>query len=389
MKLTVLKNFDALLITQPVNIRYLTGFVGAAPEERESYLLVTANQAFLFTNSVYLEQARGLELLGCYIVTLLKTKKPLEIIEISKQSPISRELGQVLTRLNLGPFQGSTFKGVRLGFEETDLTVAEYNKLKKKLKGITLVPTTNRIEELRMIKRKDEIENIRAAAKLTDLCFDFILKKLKVGVTEGKIAWEIESFFRKFGAESAFSPIVAFGKNSSIPHYNCLSCGAKKFQSLALKSTVVLLDFGARVNGYCADMTRVVFVGKPTEEWRRAYQTVVTSQQAVFRKLSQIYTKADARISGATLDRLARGIIKRAGFVPYPHSLGHNVGLDIHENPRLTIKEDSRLLPGMVFTVEPAIYKENQYGIRIEDLVLLKREGIEIISTSTKEMIVI
>lgn len=322
------------LVTNPTNIRYLTGFVGV--EKRDAYLLLAKNKRYLFTNSLYIEAAKKLS--NCQIIQ--STNYPIEIKKLGIK---------------------------KLEFEEADLSVAEYNKLKKVIR--TLVPTKNRIEKLRMIKREDEIKNIKAAAKRTDQCFDYILGKLKPGVTEKEIVWEIQRFLE----DIAFSPIVAFGKNSSQPHYRSGSDPLKP-------QGLILLDFGARVNGYCADMTRVVFIGKPKNEWVKAYNAVLAAQRAVINELPK-------NVSGAKLDRLAKSIIKNSGFQPYSHSLGHNVGLDIHEGPRLTTKKDAVLKPGMVFTIEPGVYIEDQYGIRIEDLVLLKRDSIEILSKSPKEII--
>ncbi len=248
-----------------------------------------------------------------------------------------------------------------------------------------------------MIKREDEIENIRQAANLTDQCFDFILGKLKPGVTETEIAWQIEFFLRGSGSDLrkrtvptppatlAFSPIVAFGENTSQPHYNPnFTRPGLAMQGQALrKNDLVLLDFGARVNGYCADMTRVVFIGKPKDEWIKAYNVVLNAQQKALDLLK------DGVRSGATLDAAAKEVISESDLPPYPHGLGHNVGLDIHEAPRLSVKKDANLLPGMVFSIEPGVYIEGQYGIRIEDLVLLKQDGIEILSQSSKKIMIL
>lgn len=349
----LLRQVDSLLVTNPTNIRYLTGFVGSAPDEREAYCLITKSETYLFTNALYREEAKAL--------------KGVTFVEVSRDEPISKKLvGLVKT-------------DARLGFEENDLTVAEFEKIKRTLKGVTFVPTKGRVEELRMIKREDELKHIRAAANLTDQCFDAILKKLKPGASEKEIAWEIESYIKSRGAGLAFSPIVAFGKNTSRPHY---SLQGVALQMALGRSDIVLLDFGARVNGYCADMTRVVFIGKPKDEWRRAYEVVLQTQL-------QCIDTLKSSVSGANLDRMAKQTIKRAGFPPYPHSLGHGVGLDIHEAPRLTVKKDAVLKPCMVVTIEPAIYKEGSYGIRIEDLVVLKEDGIEVLSKSNKEIIVL
>lgn len=366
-----LTDLDALLITNPTNIRYLTGFIGAAPEEREAYVLLTKKQTFLFTNALYREEATSLKRLNLLGTTLI-------FIEISRKNLFSTKLAWVLKRSHPAR-QGETLKRVRLGFEENNLTVAEYHKIMHVHKNVMLVPTQGRIEELRMMKREDEIENIRKAAKITDECFDFILEKIRPGISESDISWEIEAFIRARGACLAFSPIVAFGKNTSQPHY--------KTSDLRLRtSDIILMDFGARVNGYCSDMTRIVFIGNPEAAWIKAYETVLDAQQ---KALEYLTGPGPVTRSGRAADRIAHGIIKKAGFPTYPHSLGHGVGLDIHEAPRLTVKKDQKLKPGMVVTVEPGIYIEGQYGIRIEDLVLLKEDGMEILSKSKKEMIIL
>lgn len=333
-----------LLVSDPTNITYLTGFTSVAPQAREAYVLVTLKQTYLFTNSLYTEQAKTLGF---------------PVIEISRDNPLPKQLSRLIN-------------DKKLGFEETDLIVSEYNALKK---YFTLVPTRNRIEAKRMIKRPDEIENIRTSVRLTDLCFSHIVKRIKPGVTEAELAWEIESFIRKHGATLAFSPIVAFNQHSSQPHYQTMN------HELLPMNSLVLLDFGARVNGYCGDMTRVVFVGKPKEEWKHAYAAVIETQKRALHAL------ASGERSGAVLDRLARSTIEKAGFVPYSHSLGHAVGLAIHEAPRLTIKKDVALKPGMVFSVEPAIYREGNFGIRIEDLVYLGKERAEVLSQTPKKLL--
>jgi len=353
--MNIITGIDALLVTNPTNVRYLTGFVGAAPDEREAYYLLTKSHAYLFTNTLYRQEA--LKLTSFKRLNLLGTKG-LSIVEISREEPFAKKLAEVLK------------KGVRLGFEETDLTVAEYHKIMHVHKNVILVPTKGRIEELRMMKRDDEIENIRIAAKLTDQCFDFILGKIEIGVTETDIAWKIESFIKMRGASLAFSPIVAFGKNSSMPHYQSSDVSLQS-------SDLILLDFGARVNDYCSDMTRVIFIDKPNDELKRAYSTVLEAQSVALKNLQN------------NPDKWAREVIKKAGFPPYPHSLGHGVGLAIHEQPRPSYKKNVKLRPGMVITVEPGIYMQGSYGIRIEDLVLLKEDGIELLSKSKREMIIL
>jgi len=232
----------------------------------------------------------------------------------------------------------------------------------------------------------DKIENIHLAATLTDKCFTYILSKLKLGVDEGAIMQEIESFFRKNGAKNAFPPIVAFGKHASQPHFNTPD------NEPLTNNQLVLLDFGAKVNGYCADMTRTVFIGKPNDEWVKAYNIVSETQQAVINEIEKYFDVSihqSINISGATMDRIAKDRIEKAGYPPYKHSLGHAIGHKVHEAPRLSVKRDALIYPGMVFTIEPGIYIENEYGIRIEDTVLLKEDGLEILTKSSKDLLIL
>jgi Xaa-Pro aminopeptidase len=231
-----------------------------------------------------------------------------------------------------------------------------------------------------MIKNDKEIADIRRACEITDLCFTEILKAIKPGVTEKKIAFQLEKLFSKYGVEPAFPVIVAFGKHTSMVHY----LDAKKSITRAGIREIILLDFGVKVNGYCSDMTRMVFVGKPQAGWIRAYDAIRTIQQSCIDKIRVLHGK---HFSGASMDRFARALIKKANLPPYPHGLGHNLGRKIHELPRLSRKKDAQIVPGMVFTIEPGTYIKNAYGIRIEDTVLLKKNGIEILTKSPKTML--
>ncbi len=349
----LLKYIDGLFITNAVNIQYISEFTGVAPEEREAYVLLAGGKKYLFTNSLYLEQA--------------KTLKDVEVIQISRENPLSKELLTLTSDLGIK----------KLGFEDDNVTVAEYTKLKETLTDVTLVPTRNHIEELRMIKRKDELENIRLAAEITDKCFKFLTKRIRPGVTESRLANEIEGIFKYHGAENAFSPIVAFNEHASQPHFQSMGNNPLR------KGSLILLDFGARVNGYCADMSRVVFVGTPKPEWKKAYETVLAANEKALDML------AAGERHGATLDAAAKEIVAEAGFPAYPHSLGHAVGLAIHEAPRLSSNKDEILKEDMVVTVEPGVYIEGNYGIRIEDLVRLTAKGAEILSKSPKAITIL
>ncbi len=333
---------DGLLITNPTNIRYLTGFVGV--ENRDAYVLITRTTTYFFTSSLYAEQV-----------------KHLSPIILSAAYPITQALTDISVQ--------------KIEFESDNLTYAEYARLVAS--GFTLTPTKNKIEALREIKTKQEIQYIKRAASVTDQCFSFILNRIKPGITESRLAWEIESYLRVKGGDLAFSPIVAFNTNSSQPHY------VSRGNSPLRKKSLILLDFGAKVNGYCADMTRVIFLGSPKPEWINAYNAVLAANK----KAIDMLTKGER--NGATLDAAAQRIIVQTGLPVYPHSLGHAVGLDIHEAPRLTVKKPETLKTDMVVTVEPGVYIEGSYGIRIEDLVLLTDKGIYTLSRSQKELTIV
>lgn len=348
-------SLDALLITDPSNIRYLTGFTGVSPNEREAYVLLMHGKTILFTGRLYTETARR-----------LTRAKRLTFTEISREHPLTEALIALTNDEHIS----------KLGFEDRHLTVAELSKLKQTLPHVKLIPTGNKIENLRMIKRADEIINIRKAAALTDECFTHVLKRIRPGVSENSLVWEIERFFREHGADNAFSPIVAFGPHTSQPHYY----NAPDTQTLLQKNDIVLLDFGARVNGYCADMTRMAMTGTPKPEWITAYNAVFSANEKALSLLR------DGERNGATLDAAAREVIAEANLPVYPHSLGHAAGLDIHEAPRLTVHHAETLMPYMTVTVEPGTYMEGSYGIRIEDLILIQDGAIDVLSASSKEL---
>jgi Xaa-Pro aminopeptidase len=236
--------------------------------------------------------------------------------------------------------------------------------------------TVGLVEMLRMIKDKEEIDAFTKAANLTDKTFDFIQTKIKKGGSEKELAFEIEFFIKKNGADLAFDPIVAIDEDAAIPHH--MSNSTKKITG----NNLLLLDFGAKVNNYCSDMTRVVFIGTPEEKKKKVYDTVLSSQTAALKAL-----KAGA--NGMEIDKIARDVIEKEGFESYSHGLGHGVGLEIHEAPRLRARSTEILDKNAVVTVEPGIYIPGFCGVRIEDLVVLKENGVEILSNSNKDLIIL
>jgi len=226
----------------------------------------------------------------------------------------------------------------------------------------------------RLIKAVHEIASIEKACNLGDKTFDYILTKIKEGVSEKELALEIKRFIKKHKAKTSFPPIVAFGKNSSIPHHV-----PTHNSKLLTHNSIILLDFGVRLNNYCSDMTRTVFFGSPTAEYKKMYQTVLDAQQKALEHLVAHLEggRKDSfeveSIKAKNVDKVARDYIISRGYPTIPHSLGHGIGLEVHEAPIISPKSKDTLKPGMVFTIEPGIYIPGFGGIRIEDVVVLEK----------------
>jgi len=344
---------EALLLTNATNIRYLTGFQGLSSSGRESYLLLTEETWYLFTFELYRQEAEE----------LCRKHAHIEIQYITPEKKLPALLADI-------SFQ-------KLKFEERSLTYKEFSDIKAALPATQLLPDTQTVEHLRRKKSEQEITFLQQAASLTDACFFDIQKQITKDMKEEELAWNIERYIREHGAQLSFPPIVAFNTHSSLPHYvpagNCTLTA----------DSIILLDFGAKVHGYHADMTRMIFFGTPKEEWVKAYETVKQAQDKALQYLSKEGS------SGSTADEIARKVITDAGYPVYPHALGHGTGLEIHEHPRLSIHRDTLLEQGMVFTIEPAIYLPGNFGIRIEDLVLKTKDGIDVLSKAGKDIIIL
>lgn len=361
--MNLLDGLDALFITNPVNIRYVSGFMGLAPEEREGFVLIKPDVINLFVHTLYIEKARET------VAGKSFNELPIKAIETTKNYPLHQAVSEAIGT------HGET--KIRLGVEDTNLTLSEYQQLTKALPQAQILLTRGRVEFLRRAKSGTELNELRSASKLTDAAYAYIINLIKPGVTEAQLTWEIEMFIRKNGGQLSFPPIIAFNEHSSRPHHE--SDGTK----LSARS-IVLMDFGAKMNGYYGDMTRMVFVGTPKPEWRRAYETCLTAQLAAIKYLTE--TK---EVHGQEADKIAREIVVKAGYPTFPHGLGHGVGLNIHEDPRLTRAYDVILQPGNVFSIEPGIYLPGEFGVRIEDLAVKTETGIEILNKSTKEFVVV
>ncbi|RRJ66481.1 aminopeptidase P family protein [Paenibacillus oralis] len=340
-----LQNIEALLITGEVNRRYLTGFTGSS-----GYVLVTPEKAWLLTDFRYLtqaaEQAPGFEI-------------------VDHGASVTGTIKSLLAQENLE----------RLGFEEEHVVFSAYRTYERELKPTALVPVSGLIEELRLYKDSEELALMKEAAELADRTFLHMLDVLKPGVSEWDAALELETFMRKHGAEgTSFDTIIASGERSALPH-------GRASERIMQTGELVTMDFGAFMNGYCSDITRTVALGKPADKLREIYDIVLEAQLHTLEHLRPGMTGREA-------DALARDIIARYGYGEYfGHSTGHGLGMEVHENPRVSKTSDTVLKPGMVVTVEPGIYLPGLGGVRIEDDVVITETGVRRLTESTKDYI--
>lgn len=340
------KNAYAVLATSPVTQRYFTGF-----DFSDGYLLVTAEKAYMFADFRYIEAAKKYA---------------------------SEDLSVVLLRDGaaacIGPkLQAHQIKN--LGYEDNRMTCRELNELKKQFPLLNFVPCGCMIDRMAEYKSNDEFDRIIKAQKITDDAFEHILRVMTPEMTEKEVALELEYFMRRQGADGCSFPIIAVsGKASSLPH------GVPR--DVKLESGFLTMDFGAVVDGYCSDMTRTVVCGKANAEMKDIYKTVLAAQQEAIDFIKEGVDCAEA-------DKIARDIIDGAGYKGcFGHSLGHGVGMYIHEMPRLAPSQRGKTLrQGHVVTVEPGIYIEGKYGVRIEDMLLITPDGPRDITASPKEMI--
>jgi Xaa-Pro aminopeptidase len=336
---------DAFLVTRLPNVRYLTGFTGS-----NGQLILTAEDAIFLTDGRYGEQSR-------------------------REAPNVRRA--VYTGEFIGAFtEACSDLGVdRLAFESAGLTYKTYRELSDI--GRELVHTEQEVERLRWVKDQQEIDRLNQAQALADDAFDLITHKLVEGMTERDAALELDMSLRRAGAENvAFETIMAFGENAAEPHHH------PSGRSLQ-RGDIVKMDFGCVVDGYHSDMTRTVSFGDPPAHLLEVYDVVQAAQQAGVDAVR-------GGVSGAEADEASRSVIRDAGYGDkFTHSLGHGVGLEIHEGPTLRAGGKDEVPEGAVVTVEPGIYLEGVGGVRIEDMVEVRSDGCRVIPTTTKELIVL
>lgn len=347
MQLLEQEKIDAVLVAQRYNIRYFSGFTGDT-----AYLYISKKRQVLMTDSRYMVWAK-------------EEVKDFEIFQTDRAVSYQEKTRQLAEEEKIQC----------IGFENHAMIYSDVQAFRAKLPDIAWLELDKKLERLRCIKDASELECIAKAEAIGDHAFSHILKELCVGMTEKEAAWEIECAMRKYGAEGlSFETIAVFGKRTAMPH-------AVPGDARLQKGDFVVMDFGCIYHGYCSDMTRTVVMGEASGRQKDIYETVLRAQLAALSAIKSGMRCCDA-------DAAARNQIEKAGYGQYfGHGLGHSVGLFIHEFPALSPKEEMVLQEGMTETVEPGIYIPDFGGVRIEDLVVVTRNGCENLTKSPKELI--
>ena len=341
------KELDAILISTDENRRYVSGFSGSA-----GYLLVSQDDAVLATDFRYIEQA-------------------------GRQAPDFR-VERIASGLAWFPKLTSELGVTRVGFESQQVTYGAYTAYQKAIEEAEgphkpeMVSTAGIVERLRAFKDADELKLLARAIEIGDEAFELVAPTIEAGITEREIAWQMEKAMRERGAEKiGYDIIVAAGANGALPHHRA---GDKVVED----GDAIVIDMGAVYEGYTGDMTRTIIVGEADETFLKVYDTVLRAQL-------EAEDKARAGMTGKEVDAIARDIIAEAGYGDaFGHSLGHGIGLEVHEEPRISAQSEQVLEDGMVFTIEPGIYLSGWGGVRIEDNVVMENGRVRIMTRSHK-----
>lgn len=337
---------DGILITDLINVRYLSGFTGSS-----GYILITREDTIFVTDFRYQEQAK-------YEV------KGFEIrIELKERTKEIRDLVE-------------EFRVKKLGFEDHNITYGSYKKLLKQ--KVPLKPLTGIVEEMRIIKTDAEVDCIRKALQRAEKAFRHLQPVIKAGVTERKLAIKLEEFLKEEGCKSLpFAVIVASGFNSALPH-------ARPTNRIIREGDLIIFDWGGEYEGYYSDISRTVVVnGKNTSRQKEIYSIVLDAQK---KAIESVRSRIEAKI----VDAEARETIKRNGYGEgFGHGTGHGVGLAVHEKPYVSWRSKDVIKENMVFTIEPGIYLPGFGGVRIEDMVVVKKTGAEVLTSLPKKFKVI
>jgi len=344
---------DAMLLSNPVSVRYCCGFTG-----EDSFVLLSRRSAILLTDGRFVEQAR-IETQGVEIII--------------RQERVIPAIAKIIKRRKIH----------KIGIEADNLTVAFRNQLASTVKPVRIKPLEGVVSGLRQVKDVEEISAIRASIRVAEDAFRALIPKGAkgfIGKTEQQIAAELEYLMRQGGAErAAFETIVARGAHAALPHYRPGGVEGKGSQVKIRAGDAVLIDWGAVVNGYCSDLTRMVFIGKIPRQIGKLYEVVLSAQQSACESVR-------AGVSVGFVDAAARDVISKAGYAKaFTHGIGHGIGLEIHELPHLGRGMEHQLTEGMVITIEPGIYLPRMGGVRIEDDYIVCKDGAKRLTTLTRD----
>lgn len=338
---------DALLLTDPISVRYASGF-----HITDGAAVVGKSGAWLITDSRYVEAAQS-------------AVQDMDVLCVSREKPLRALIGELLAPL-----------GSSVGAEDTRLSHAEWTSLESGL-GLTFTPAGGILAELRASKDEEELQNLIAAQRIAEKALDEVLGIIRPGLTEKQVAAELVYRMYKYGGEAnSFDPIVVTGAKTSMPH------GVPGDEVIA-EGDFVTMDFGTMFGGYCSDMTRTVAVGHATQEMRDVYAIVLEAQLAGI-------AAARPGVTGRDIDGAARRVIEKAGYGAYfGHGFGHSLGLEIHESPNANPSNDRPMPAGAVISAEPGIYIPQKFGVRIEDVLYLRENGAEVITNAPKQLIIL
>lgn len=336
------RNLDAMIVSQPENRRYLSGFTGSA-----GVLVVSQERALLITDFRYFEQVKH-QAPAC------------ELVEIT--SSTRDALAAQIAALGVQ----------RVGFESHVISVETFERWKQVIDGVEWVATSDLVEDLRQVKDASEIETITEAVRIADEAMAHIMEWIRPGMTEREIAWELEVSMRTRGAEAlSFTTIVASGPNAAMPH-------AVTSDRVVQVGDPLVIDMGALYQGYCSDLTRSFCVGEASDEYKAVWDVVLKAQLAAEEQIR-------AGMSGVEADAIARDIIYAAGYEgKFGHGLGHGVGLAIHEQPRASQLFTGAIPAGSILTIEPGIYLPGWGGVRIEDMAVVWEDGCQVLTQVPK-----
>ncbi len=341
-----IKDFDgcSALVLSESNRLYLTRFASS-----DGAVLITPAESYLIVDFRYYEMAKN---------------KCSEFKVVLADKGILKAVKEICEREGISS----------IVLEDNFLTVSQNERLKKLFENFSLQYFGNFIEDLRAIKTAEEIRMIKASQQITDEAFTRVLNFIRRGVTENDVAAEIEYFFKKNGAEPAFKTIAVSGTKSACPH-------GEPSNVILTENSFLTMDFGAKLDGYCSDMTRTVVLGKANDEMKDIYEIVLQAQKNALFKIK-------SNVLGSEVDLAARDFIKEKGYGhAFGHATGHSLGIDVHESPSFSINCNNPILKDTVLSVEPGIYLEGKYGVRIEDIVVINDNGCENLTQSDKNLI--